>query len=210
MKRIAFIFFVLVLWLSTCQAQGQETRAPTETTVPTAIPATETTVPPTPTEEPVSAGKLPAPPFDAQTYINEEAGFALDYPTNWTVSETVLGSRANQIQFLSSADLAEALTIPADQARISAVLYQWDPRNDLDAYVEQRKTAWDASGSTILEEQELTLELGLPAVLFTIQAPDSQVVVLIAALRDQYLVISGEGDLDLAKQIMERVRPISQ
>ncbi len=65
------------------------------------------------------------------------------------------------------------------------------------------------SGFTILEEQELTLELGLPAVLFTVQTPDTQVVYLVTALKDQYLVISGEGNLDLVKQIVERLRPIS-
>jgi hypothetical protein len=30
------------------------------------------------------------------------------------------------------------------------------------------------------------------------------------ALSDQYLVLSGEGDLELVKEIVERVRPISQ
>jgi hypothetical protein len=76
--------------------------------------------------------------------------------------------------------------------------------------VQQRKTAWEASGFTILEEQALTLELGLPAVLFTIQTPDAQSVILLAALQDSYLEISGEGDLELVKEIALRLRPISQ
>jgi hypothetical protein len=176
----------------------------------TNLPATEPTVPPTPTETAVPEGKLPAPPFAAKLYVSQPGGFALDYPDGWTVSETVIGGRATQVQFLSSPELAEAATIHAGSTRLTAVIYQWDPKNDLDAYVQQRKTAWEASGFTILEEQPLTLELGLPAVLFTVQAPESQVVYLVAALQDQYLVISGEGDLELARQIMERVRPISQ
>jgi hypothetical protein len=32
---------------------------------------------------------------------------------------------------------------------------------------------------------------------------------LIAALGDQYLVLSGEGNLELVKEIVQRVRPIS-
>jgi hypothetical protein len=71
------------------------------------------------------------------------------------------------------------------------------------------KEAWTASGFTILDEQDLTLEQGLPAVLFTVQTTDTQVVYLVTALKDQYLVIAGEGDLDLVKQIVDRLRPIS-
>ncbi len=137
--------------------------------------------------------------------VNEEAGFALDYPSGWTVNETVVGPRGTQIQFLSDPALAEAATVPDGQTRLSAVIYQWDPKNDLAAYVQHMKEAWSASGFTILDEQELTLELGLPAVLYTVQTPDTQVVYLVTALQDQYLVIAGEGELDLVKQIVERV-----
>lgn len=219
MKRYIFIVFVLVLWLATCSAPEPNMPAPVDAfPTPTNIPATETTIPPTPTEDVVlmdtpasepGQGKLPAAPFDSQSYINEAGGFALDVPSGWTINETVIGPRGTQIQFLSSPELAEAASIPADQTRVTAVIYQWDPRNDLAAYVQQRKTAWEASGFSILEEQQRTLELGLSAVELRVQSPDSEVVYLIAALNDQYLVLSGEGNLELAKQIMERVRPIS-
>lgn len=210
MKRAAFIICALVLWLATCQAPNN---MPAPLDIPatqTNIPATETTIPPTPTEEPVIEGKLPVAPFDSQTYINEAAGFALEYPTGWTMTETVLGERGIQIQFTSAPGVAEAPVVPEGQTRVTAVIYQWDPKNDLAAYVEQRKTAWEASGFTVLEEQPMTLELGLSAVEFTVQTPDAESVFLVAALKDQYLVISGEGDLELVKQIVERVRPISQ
>lgn len=210
MKRATLTVFVLVLWLATCQAP-QNMPAPVNS-VPTSttIPVTDTAVPATPTETSAPEGKLPAPPFPAQLYVSKTGGFALDYPEGWTVSETVIGERGTQIQFLSSPELAEAATIPSGSTRVTAVIYQWDPKNDLNAYVQQRKTAWEASGFTVLEENALTLELGLPAVEFTVQTPESQVVYLVAALQDQYLVVSGEGDLELAKQIVERVRPISQ
>lgn len=211
MKRTTFIVFVLVLWLSTCNAPQPNMiepmdAAPTQTNVP----ATETTAPPTPTEETVPQGKLPASSFDSQPYINEEAGFALDIPTGWTINEVIVGSRGTQVQFLSKPELADAALIPEGESRLNATIYQWDPKNDLDAYVQQRKTAWEASGFTILDEQELTLELGLRAVLFTIQTPDTESVILLAALQDSYLEISGEGNLDLVKEIALRLRPISQ
>lgn len=208
MKRATFIVFVLVLWLATC---GPKPEAPAD--APPAqpvIPATETAVPPTPTEASAPEGKLPAPPFPAKLYVSKTGGFALDYPDGWTVNETVVGERGTQIQFLSSPDLAQAATVPAGSTRVTAVIYHWDPKNDLAAYVTQRKAAWEASGFSILEEQPLTLELGLPAVLFTVRTPEADVAYLVAALPDQYLVVSGEGDLELAKTILQRVRPISQ
>ncbi len=219
MKRTTFIVFVLVLWLATCRAPEPNMIEPMDVApTQTDVPATETTLhfdtlsatPPTPTMEAVPQGKLPAPSFDSQPYINEEAGFALDIPSGWTINEVVLGSRGAQIQFLSKPELADAAVIPEGETRVNATLYLWDPKNDLDAYLENRKTAWEASGFTILEEEQLTLELGLSAVLVTLQTPDTQSMFLIAALRDQYLEISGEGNLELVREIALRLRPISQ
>jgi hypothetical protein len=84
----------------------------------------------------------------------------------------VIGSRGTQIQFLSSPDIADAATVPEGATRITATIYQWDPKNDLAAFVDVRKTAWEASGFTILDEEPLTLDLGLAAVRFTVQTPD--------------------------------------
>jgi hypothetical protein len=207
MRLFAFMFVILIFALATCRAPEPGSPVPTALPTRTEIPPTVTALPPT--ETAVPQGKLPAAPFDAQVYSNEQAGFALDYPTGWTVNETVIGSRGTQIQFLSRPDLAEAAAIPEGETRLSATIYQWDPKNDLAAYVQHMKDAWAASGFTIVEEQQRTLELGLPAVLFTVQTPDAQVVYLVTALKDQYLVIAGDGNLDLVQQIVERLRPIS-
>jgi hypothetical protein len=122
----------------------------------------------------------------------------------------VIGPRGSQVQFLSSPEIAEMATIPEGATRITANIHQWDPKNDLAAYIAVRKAAWEASGFTILEEEELVLELGLPAVQFTVQTPEATSVFLMAALGDQYLVLGGEGNLDLVKEIIQRVRPISR
>jgi hypothetical protein len=179
---------------------GSRTHANQRTTHPHPVPAHA---------DPGACAKTPAAPFDAQTYINEEAGFAFEYPTGWTFDEVVVGPRGTQIQFLSTPDLAEVAPLPEGETRLTATIYQWDPKNDLDAYVKNRKNAWSASGFTVSEEQPLTLELGLPAVLFTIQTPESQTVFLITALEDQYLELAGEGNIELVKQIVQRLRPIS-
>lgn len=211
MKQILSTLMALVTWLSAC-APSAEPLPPVQTEIPvTAIPTpqgTATDPVPVPTEA-MPAPKLPAPSFEAQTYINETAGFALEYPDGWTVNEQTIGPRGSQVQFLSSPELADVATLPQGATRVSATVNQWDPQNDLAAYVAQRKTAWQASGFTILEEEQLVLELGLPAVRFTIQTPEATAIFLIAALGDQYLVLSGEGDLELVKEIVQRVRPIS-
>ena len=99
--------------------------------------------------------------------------------------------------------------MPEGSTRVNATIYQWDPKNDLAAFVANQKTAWESSGITVLEEEQLVLDLGLPAVRFRVQAPDADLIFLMTPLGDQYLVLSGEGDLELVNEIVGRLRPIS-
>ncbi len=218
MKRMTLALFVLMTLLSACgEAQANATPEPVQTDAPESSPIpAETFITVVPSEtraaptEAVLNPKLPVASFEAQTYVNEEAGFALDYPAGWTVNEIVIGPRGAQFQFLSSPELAEAATVPEGATRVNAAIYQWEPRNDLAAYASQRKTAWEASGFQILAEEQLTLELGLSAVRFTVQTPEAQILFLVAALDDRYLELSGEGDMELVKEIVQRIRPISR
>jgi hypothetical protein len=222
MKQRFIAIFMIMAFLPACSgAPATATLEPIQTDAPvlttdTAPAPAETPAlvipsdtPPAPTEVPPNP-KLPAASFEAQTYVNEDVGFALDYPSGWTVHETVVGSRGTQVQFLSSPELAEAATLPEGATRVTATIYQWDPKNDLAAYVANRKIAWEASGFQILEEEQAVLELGLPAVQLTVQTPDTRAIFLFAALGDQYLELNGEGDLELVKEIVGRLRPISQ
>jgi len=228
MRLFAFIIFVSVMLLATCSAPGTAP-APVETEMSTLLvpsPQATNTRPspalapgasvdpaqdrpaPAPTETAPSP-KLPAASFESETYVNEDAGFALDYPAGWTVNEIVIGPRGTQVQFLSLPEIAELAALPEGGTRVNATIYQWDPKNDLAAYVAHWKTAWDASGFTILEEEQLVLEQGLPAVKFAVQTPEANVLFLVTALEDQYLVLSGEGNMDLVQEIIQRLRPIS-
>jgi hypothetical protein len=217
MKRLFLALFLGVTLLSACAgAPANTTLEPvvTDTSGQTDVPVTDTAAPaiPTDTAAPTVAvpnPKLPAASFEAQPYINEAAGFALDIPVGWTANEMVVGDRGTQVQFLSSPELAEAPVLPEGATRVNATIYQWDPNNDLPAFVANQKTAWENSGITILEEEQMVLEQGLPAVRFHVQAPDADLIILMAALGDQYLVLSGEGDLELIKEIVGRLRPIS-
>ena len=209
MKRITLILFVLVLSLAACAAPAtpplapEDTSAPVDTNMPVpGVSVTEVVVEP--------QGKLPAPSFESLTYINEAVGFAIDYPAQWTVQETALGERASQVLLLSAPEIADLQTLPEGATRVAVVVNQWEPKNDLAAFVDVRKTAWEASGFTILDEEPLTLDLGLAAVRFTVQTTDGVTVLFqFAAVGDQYLSISGEGDLALVEEIMTYLRPLN-
>jgi hypothetical protein len=167
-------------------------------------------VPGTAVTETIVEGKMPAPSFEAQAYIDETAGFILDYPAGWVVKQTMTGERGSQSVLLSAPEIADLETLPAGATRVAVDINQWDPKNDLAAYVENRKMAWQASGFTVVEEEPVTLDLGLAAVRFTVQTPEGlPVEFLFAAIRDQYVTISGEGDLALVREVMRYLRPIN-
>jgi hypothetical protein len=143
MRLFAFIIFVSVMLLATCSAPGT-TPAPVQTDAP-ALPVsspqpTNTEPAPAPTEA-APIPKLPAASFESQAYINETAGFALDYPAGWTVNEVVVGDRGTQVQFLSSPEIADMATLPEGATRVNATIYQWDLKNDLAAFIANQKTA---------------------------------------------------------------------
>jgi hypothetical protein len=221
MKQIVLFLTLGSMLLAACGAQpatsapqSAQTEMPAPVIPEVDVLPSSTSFVPTATEgvegaEGAVEPKLPAASFEAQPYVNQAAGFALDIPAGWTVNEMPVGDRGSQVQFLSSPELADAAIVPEGATRVSATIYQWDPKNDLAAYVANRKAAWESSGFQILDEKELVLEQGLPAVQFTIQTPERQAVFLLAALRDQYLEVSGEGDLALVREIGQRLRPIS-
>lgn len=207
MKKTIFIVSVLAISLAACASPAtpapatEPVSAPVENNMP--VPGVEVT-------EAIVEGKLRAPSFKSQTYINEAVGFALEYPAGWTVNESTIGDRGSQALLLSAPEIAELATLPPGATRVAIIINQWDPKNDLAAFVENRKLAWDASGFVILEEEPLTLDLGLPAIRLTVQSPEGvPVEFLFAAIRDQYVTISGEGDLELVKEIMQYLRPIN-
>ncbi len=202
MKRITVVLCILALSLTACAAPATPTPAsvPVENNMP--VPSMAVT-------EMVVAGKLPAPSFESQVYIDEAAGFALDYPAQWTVTETLVGDRGSQSVLLSSPEIADLAVVPAGETRVAITVQQWDPKNDLAAFVAVRKTAWESSGFTIVDEEPLMLDLGLATVRFSVQTPEGLTsLVMFAAIGDQYVSISGEGDLTLVEEITRYLRPV--
>lgn len=209
MKKTLLILALLALSLAACAPVVQSTPTAEEVSAPVEnlMPVPGSDVPEMIVEP---QGKLPAPSFESQVYLDEVHGFALDYPAGWVVQQTMLGERGSQSVLLSAPEIADLAEVPAGETRLAITLYRWDPQNDLAAFVDSRKAAWDASGFVILEEESLTLELGLSAVGFLVQTPGDALTVpfLFAAVGDQYLSLSGEGDLALIREIILRLRPI--
>lgn len=189
MKR-SLVFLPLILTLTLAACSGS---AATPTAIPTVPLATQK-----PTETPEPAPVLLS--FEAATYWNDVLGFAFDYPARWIPSDLVtIGDRADQVEF----------TAPEGQV-LSLVLYRWDPVGDLQAYLDHRKSAWDASGTTVLVEESLILAGGWPCTTLILQNQDgSWWYVGYLPVGDRYLEFSSSAGYDLLRAIISTVRPVT-
>ena len=198
------VILIMPLFLALAACAGQSTAVPETPLAPT---ATEQATAPQPTPEPTAAAteQLPAqteaPPepalsFEPATYEDELAGFELDYPAEWQLSDQqVLGDRGSQ-----------ALLTSNGEPRLAITVYLWDPKNDLDAYVDHRRQAWSGSGFSILLEEPLVLEGGHPAMRFVVQtAEGEQAFFFFTTIGERYLELSGTGDPALLAKIAQTV-----
>lgn len=155
---------------------------------------------------------MPVPlSFESLTYRNETAGFEFDYPISWFLNDLgQVGTRGSTVQLTSwiSAPDQPTQEPPTGSSRMDVTLYAWDPRNELDAYISTRKQAWEASGMSILSEEEWALAENYRAVLFQVLTADQNqtALFLLTTMGDQYLVFSGTGDLSLLNEIFHTVR----
>ena len=143
--------------------------------------------------------------FIPETYRMVEIGFEFQYPESWMLDEGVLGSRAFGVSLTSWQHPAGQIDqVPEGESILSVTVYQWDPKNDLDAYLQTRmRGAWSASGIQILSEEEVTLGGDQRAVVFMVRSEANleEAFFLATLAGDEYLVLSGSGDLELLKEI---------
>jgi len=174
--------------------------APVAQPVPPAVEAAPT-MPPPATEV--------VPAFEAAAYRDDANGFEFDYPADWSVDpNSVIGSRATQAVLLSPGSTAEALA--EGGSRLTIVVYDWDPKGDLGAYVAQRRTAWDASGFKVMNGSLTALADGRPASDFFIEPPGGSLsYFLLTPVGDRYLQLAGEGDLALIETIARTLRTLN-
>ena len=173
---------------------------------PQVIPTEVVVVPPTPELPPI-----PEPFFSKATYQDTTNNFEFDYPANWAFDAGEQHSRGYYIQFYSwdwqPGEIVE--TTPLGETILSVTVNYWDPKNDLEAFVNQRKLALDSSGNSFLAEERITLTGDRPAVQFTLKGVDSvQSYFLFTTVGEKYLTFSGSGDLNILAEIAHTLRPI--
>jgi hypothetical protein len=165
---------------------------------------------PVPTAASLEPTSVPGLSFEAVAFTDAVAGFEFDYPVGWVVGPVEQQSRGGITAFTSWDRPTDVLPneTPAGETRMDAVVQLWDPKGDLEAFVEQRSKAWDASGIVVTPQEEWTLADGRPAKSFLLQASNgAQSYIFFTTLGDKYLVLSGEGDLALLAEIAHTVRP---
>jgi len=141
----------------------------------------------------------PALSYEVETYQNVSNGFEFDYPANWDIDEEIYGERGSGAQFYSKGEFM-----------LLAVVYLWDPKNDLDAYIDQRRLGWSSSG-TVLSEEELKLTGGRRAVQFEKDDVDGKTnYVMLTEVGDRYLEIAVPGDQEQLEEIAKSLRPLSR
>jgi hypothetical protein len=205
MKRISLFFLACLIFIGAgCSPSiipEQAEPVSTESVMATQEPVTlEPAVPSMPTETPV-------PAFDASTYRDESANFEFDYPSDWSLDpSSQIGPRGAQALLTSPGTTAE--TLAEGGSRLAITTYLWDPKNDLDAYIAQHKLSWNASGFTILSEEQWTLAGDRRAAAYVITTPEEQSFFMLTIIGDDYLVLSGNGDLNLLSEIAKTLRPI--
>jgi hypothetical protein len=166
-------------------AQSTSMATSTATAIPTA------TAPIAPTATPCRLS------FEPTTYRDERAGFEFEYPRLWSLCFQEEHSRGY------AANLCEA---SPDQPNLSITVALWEPHN-LDDYASQREQAWISSDATVQSREEWLLDGEHRAVRYLIRGrAGERVFVLITTVGERYLVLAGDGELDLLAEIAHTVR----
>jgi len=163
-------------------------------------------VPPTPVASPI-----PKLFFPKATYQDTTNNFEFDYPANWAFNDGEQHSRGYYVQFYSWDWQPGEPTdpTPVGGTQIQVLVLYWDPKNDLEAFINQRKLNWDSSGIAILSEEHVTLTGDRPAVQYTLHNSNgTPSFLMFTTVGEQYLTISGDGDLGLLADITHTLRPI--
>lgn len=203
-SRTRLLWLPLVLLLGACQLAAPG--APT----PGAFPQVElVTLAAAPTFETVPTQTLPLLTFEAATYQDESAGFSLQYPASWMLDDSLGGgSRASLVQFSSWQHTpGDYDNPPAGGSVLSVQVITWDPKGDLEAFIATRKIAWQSSGITLLSEERGEHESGRQLASFEVQGSDGeQAFFFFTTLGEQYLSLSGWGDLAVLQEISRTLR----
>lgn len=203
MKKIftILVFSLVIIILAACsQATPTITPVPPE---PIKAPTAEVDQP---TQQ---VNPIPALSYESSVFRDDSSGYELEYPSDWTVMPSQpVGERGAQASLLSPGSSVEKAADGG--SRLFITTYVWDPKNDLEAYISQRKIAWEASGFVILSEENWQLSDGRKAVDFSIETPEkTKVLFTLTTAGENYLQISADGDLVLCREIIHTLQAAS-
>ncbi len=205
-KTLAFLILLAAGMLSGCTGQAASATQP----APTEPPATTGPTADLPPEPTATIQAMPS--FEAVTYRDETAGFEFDHPAGWYVGPIEQYSRGGITAFTSWERPTDVLPgeTPSGETRMDVTVQLWDPKGDLPAFINQRMLAWEASGIAIAAEESWALSDSRPARAFVVSGADgAQAYFFFTTIGDDYLVLSGSGDLALLAEIAHTVRPHS-
>lgn len=185
----------------------------------TPLPASANEVP---IDAPVMDTGMPVPPVDSvpatsvpemiatelTTHTDETYGYTFDYPSSWMLDAVVFGSRAPGGYQITSWQhepgmIADALP---DGTAMNIALQLWDPKGDLAAFIAQRKSAWENSNIEVIFEEDVTLAGEKPAKEFVTRSQEQGSYTLFTTLGENYLVVSGTGDLEAIRRVAWSLR----
>ena len=151
---------------------------------------------------------VPELSFEALVFQDNAAGIRLLYPSDWVIiSRQEEGDRGAQAAMLSPGTTLNQLA--EGGTRLSLLYHQWDPKGDLDAYVAQRKLAWEASGFQVFDEENLLLADGRKVIIFSVETTENtRVVSAFLVAGEEYLEINADGNIDLALEIIHTITVI--
>ena len=146
--------------------------------------------------------------FIAAEYLEESAGIIIRYPEDWSISpREQIGERGAQAALLSAGSTLEQ--VAEGGSRIIITTYTWDPKNDLAAYVNQRRLAWEASGFEILSEESFSLAEGRVVQFFRVKTGEGgEVFFAFTNAGEDYLQVFGDGNLELCEEIIRSMKPV--
>lgn len=179
-RKLATVL-ALALLMAGCQSgESQETAQP-ESAEATPAPVLQPSAEPETTAVEPAGDAGEALSFTPATYTDEVYGFAFEHPDSWSqIGAPEQQSRAEIVQ------LGEGEAI-----LLSIAVMRWDPVGDMDAYLAQRKLAWDASGMEVLNEDRSSADDVEVARYLVLGAEGDVGIFVFAALPDRYLTLSG-------------------
>lgn len=210
MKRFQHVLFLFVLILVSCRSNEIQGSTP-DLPAPQVDSDLSTSIPEQPaisndgSDEENSAKQANQLNFASELFRIDAIGLELQHPQGWMVDEIVLGSRAYAVNLTSwQYPAGQFEEVPEGESILSVTVYQWDPKGDLDAYIQTRLIdVWAVSGIQITREEEWLLGGDHRAVAYTIrnEVTRDEAFFLATLAGDDYLVLSGSGDLPLLEEI---------